>query len=365
MLAHVAVFIVLLAPSQGGWVKIANFYQQPQYDEVLTPLRKSDEDLIVLAVDTEARQTRLALKETPYYRLSADWTELIGGTYFGRLSVFTRNYANVDVEHNLLKFQGNMSLGVDDRSIMSVVRNKGEFSGSLCNLGSREHGKKALVNVCLHNVTEYGNIDPGLIRFHVKQADCSDCTRHKVRPHVRGDSLEFGIPNSDTKPLTWNVTLEYTRHTTLCQFIKKLSPDDLNVIVMKQNLTVSSMFECVLFSQDVSSGGMATWIPVVAGLVSVVILGIAVTVFYKKCDKACVRQLIPTPDQDAVAAPYRSFNSSNSPRPDLPDNRYIKMRSMESSAQSDYSRCKQGSSSFSNRNGSSMNNHSEPYYERI
>ena len=33
------------------------------------------------------------------------------------------------------KLSGNMSLGVDDRSIMSVVRNKGEFSGSLCNLG--------------------------------------------------------------------------------------------------------------------------------------------------------------------------------------------------------------------------------------
>ena len=26
--------------------------------------------------------------------------------YFGRLSVFTRNYANEDVEHNLLKFKG-------------------------------------------------------------------------------------------------------------------------------------------------------------------------------------------------------------------------------------------------------------------
>ena len=40
------------------------------------------------------------------------------------------------------------------------------------------------------------------------------------------------------------------------RFIKKLSPDDLNIIVMKQNLTVSTMFECVLFSQDTSSGGM-------------------------------------------------------------------------------------------------------------
>ena len=52
MLAHVVVCIILLVPSQGGWVKVANFYQQPQYDEVLTPLGKSYEDLLLVAVDT-------------------------------------------------------------------------------------------------------------------------------------------------------------------------------------------------------------------------------------------------------------------------------------------------------------------------
>ena len=50
-------------------------------------------------------------------------------------------------------------------------------------------------------------------------------------------------------------------------------------------------YDCFPFLRSIYTIS-ATWIPVVAGLVSVVILGIAVTVFYKKCDKACVRQLV-------------------------------------------------------------------------
>lgn len=45
----------------------------------------------------------------------------------------------------------------------------------------------------------------------------ADCTKYKMRPHIRGNSLEFGIPNSDVGPLKWNITIEYNKHTTLCQ----------------------------------------------------------------------------------------------------------------------------------------------------
>ena len=58
-------------------------------------------------------------------------------------------------------------------SFLKKVREHAVLIDSKFYFSAREHGKKALVNLCLHNVTEYGNIDPSLIRFHVKQADCS------------------------------------------------------------------------------------------------------------------------------------------------------------------------------------------------
>ena len=52
MLSHVVALLLLLTPIKGGRVKLANFYTQPDYDEVLNPLGMSYEDLRVLAVDT-------------------------------------------------------------------------------------------------------------------------------------------------------------------------------------------------------------------------------------------------------------------------------------------------------------------------
>jgi len=374
MLPYVAVWFLLIAPSTGGWVKVANFYSHPRYDQVLTPLGKTEDDLLILAVDTEAEQTRIPIKSAPYYGLSEEWTYINDTMYFGRVSVFTRNYANEDVEHNVLKFQGNMTVQAEDHSVMSVVRNDQEFSGYLCNMGERVHGKKTFVNICLHNVTDYGNIDPSGIKILVKEAGCSDCTKYKIRPHIRGSSLEFGIPNSESKSQKWNITIEYSRHTVLCHFIKDLSPENLNFVIMKQNLTVSSMFECVFFSQQIDTKVMEMWTPLVLGLSAVVILGVAAAVFYKKCNRACLRQLMPTPDQDTAAAPYRSFNSSNhcdSPKPGPADNSYIKMKTINSCGSDtnsgpDYERYnyKQGSS-YPGQNGSGISRHSEPHYERI
>ena len=52
MLPYVVVWFLLITPNSGGWVKVANFYSHPHYDPVLTPLGKTEDDLLVLAVDT-------------------------------------------------------------------------------------------------------------------------------------------------------------------------------------------------------------------------------------------------------------------------------------------------------------------------
>ena len=46
------------------------------------------------------------------------------------------------------------------------------------NFSERVHGKKTFVNICLHNVTDYGNIDPSGIKILVKEAGCSGTHFH-------------------------------------------------------------------------------------------------------------------------------------------------------------------------------------------
>ena len=75
------------------------------------------------------------------------------------------------------------------------------------------------------------------------------------------------------------IYLLYRRCTTLMMTILTNKYNNANIYNIEHIIIIFDLFS-------------AAWIPVVAGLGSVVILGIAVTVIYKKCDKACLRQMV-------------------------------------------------------------------------
>jgi len=127
------------------------------------------------------------------------------------------------------------------------------------------------------------------------------------------DSLQFSLPQADHND--WNITIieyrrDYNAPTILCQFTRELRPGDLNILVMKPNLSVSTMFECVIFTEDVSSS-IGAWLPIAVGLSSTCLLVLTAFLIKKYCSPQCVRQLRPAPDQDGGAAPYRSFGDSS------------------------------------------------------
>jgi len=177
MLLYV-VLCVLGATWGAGWVKVANFYSSSSIDAASSQLflsaRSSYLDLEVVLADTNHSTVRLLLRDVDYYGISPSWTPLNESLLFARLSVFVLNHAHVQLEHILMRFQGNMTLRAQDRSLLTVVNDGLGFSGYMCNVGSQADRGKVVVDVCLHAVLEQ-HVDPAMVQVLAKQHSCRDC----------------------------------------------------------------------------------------------------------------------------------------------------------------------------------------------
>lgn len=350
MIARQIVFLSLLASvSPYAWVKVADFYDIKAtvgYDE----LHKSD--LVVILATPWGNTVRIPLKGIGYYSLSDSWIPVNETTYFGRLSYFTKDNVNRETENTLVKFKGNTTLGADHRAVVTLIKNQLYTTGYLCRVGKPSSTRRTTVNVCLHDLLGSG-ISPKHVFVTVKAANCKDCAEYVIATHGKQGNLEFTVPEARV----WNVTLTYRageRPTTLCRFIHELRSDDMNIVIMKRNNTVSTMFECVFFVDDVYSSPMDVWIPIIAALVSLLFVCLAAFIIYKKCKPSCIKNLLPAPDPDT--APYRSFNSSNQSDTTNDDDKYMKMRHLSVSSTPAYVEHDKAS-----RTGFSP----EPHYERI